>query len=116
MKHKTNDELLKDTHNTARFFVEHPQISWMALIALLIWGVFSYTHMPQRKDPDVPIRVAVAICDWPGATAAQVEQLVTKPIEDTIAQNKFIHPATAADYGIDSLSLPGRAMVWVKLQ
>ena len=48
--------------------------------------------MPQRKDPEIPVRVAVAACQWPGATAQQVEQLVTKPIEQTIAQNKTIHP------------------------
>lgn len=115
MKHKTSEDLLKHTHNTARFFVEHPQVSWAALFALFIWGMFSYSRMPQRKDPDVPIRVAVALCDWPGATAAQVEQLVTKPIEGAIAQNKFLHPATAAYYGIQSASYPGRSMVWVQL-
>src|SRR4030095_12583913 len=63
----------------------------------------------------MPVRVAVASCSWPGATAQQVEQFVTRPIEDTIAQNKTIHPATASDYGIRSISLPGSAYVYVQL-
>ena len=115
MQHKSSEDLLKHTHNTARFFVEHPQVSWAALLALILWGIYSYAHMPQRKDPDIPVRVAVATCNWPGATATQVEQLIAKPMEDTIAQNKFIHPATAAVYGIRSASYPGRAVIWVQL-
>src|SRR6202048_4189681 len=71
--------------------------------------------MPQRKDPDIPVRVAVAFCPWPGATAQQVEQFVTRPIEDAVAENKTIHPGTASDYGIRSVSLPGAAYVYVQL-
>jgi Cu/Ag efflux pump CusA len=115
MAHQSNEELLKRTHNAARFFVEHPQVSWVALAVLLLWGVYGYQNMPQRKDPDVPVRVATATCNWPGATAMQVEQLVTRPIEDTIAENKLVRPAAAADYAIRSASYPGRTIVWVQL-
>jgi multidrug efflux pump subunit AcrB len=71
--------------------------------------------MPQRKDPDIPVRVAAAFCSWPGATAQQVEQFITRPIEDAVAENKTIHPGTASDYGIRSVSLPGAAYVYVQL-
>src|SRR5260370_12626577 len=71
--------------------------------------------MPQRKDQDIPVRVALAACSWPGATAQQVEQFVTRPIEDAVAENKTIHPGTAADYGIRSISIPGYAYVYVQL-
>jgi hypothetical protein len=40
MAHQSNEELLKRTQNTARFFVEHPQVSWVALAVLLLWGVY----------------------------------------------------------------------------
>jgi len=116
MEHKSSQDLLRHTHNTSRFFVEHPQVSWVTLLALFIWGIYGYFHMPQRKDPEISVRVAVASCNWPGATAQQVEQLVTKPIEDAIAQNKTIHPGTPGDYGIRSASYPGSSVVWVQLQ
>src|SRR5260370_7259775 len=58
---------------------------------------------------------ALPICSWPGATAQQVEQFVTRPIEDAVAENKTIHPGTAADYGIRSVSIPGYAFVYVQL-
>src|SRR5689334_10159287 len=73
--------------NISRFFVEHRHISWVMLIAVCVWGVFSYRSMPQRKDPDTPVKTAVAITVWPGATAEQIEQLVTRKVEEKIAQN-----------------------------
>ena len=115
MAHITDAELIQHKHNTSRFFVEHRQIAWAALIAVLLWGVYGFFSMPQRKDPEIPVRVAVASCRWPGATAQQVEQLVTRQLEQTIAQNKTIQPPSAADYGIRSVSLPGASFVSVQL-
>ena len=100
MAYKNDQDRIEKTHNAPRFFVEHPQVSWVLLLGVLVWGWFGYHSMPQRKDPDIPVRVAVAFCSWPGATAQQLEQFVTRPIEDAIAENKTIHPGTASDYGI----------------
>src|SRR5580704_15449970 len=115
MPHTSDSDLIQHTHNTARYFVEHRQIAWAALLGVIGWGVYGYFSMPQRKDPEIPVRVAVAACEWPGATAQEVEQLVTRPIEQTIAQNKTIHPAGPDDYGIRSISLPGVSYVTVNL-
>jgi multidrug efflux pump subunit AcrB len=115
MARRSDEDRIEKTHNLPRFFVEHPQVSWVLLVGVLVWGWFGYRSMPQRKDPDIPVRVAVATCSWPGATAQQVEQFVTHPIEDAVAQNKTIHPGTAADYGIRSISIPGYAYVYVQL-
>src|SRR3984893_2569093 len=115
MAYKSNQDRIEKTHNLPRFFVEHPQVSWVLLMGVLVWGWFGYHSMPQRKDPDIPVRVAVAFCPWPGATARQVEQFVTRPIEDAVAENKTIHPGTASDYGVRSVSLPGAAYVYVQL-
>jgi multidrug efflux pump subunit AcrB len=115
MAYQSDQDRIEKTHNLPRFFVEHPQVSWVLLIGVLVWGWFGYHSMPQRKDPDIPVRVAVAFCPWPGATARQVEQFVTRPIEDAVAENKTIHPGTASDYGVRSVSLPGAAYVYVQL-
>jgi len=115
MAFKSDQEIIERTHNLPRFFVEHPQISWMLLVGVLAWGWFGFRSMPQRKDPDIPVRVALASCPWPGATAQQVEQFITRRIEDVASENKTIHPGTAADYGIKSVSIPGYAYVYIQL-
>src|SRR5271167_2383693 len=109
------EQEISNRRNIPRFFVEHPHISWMLLAGVLIWGWFGYTSMPQRKDPDIPVRLGVAACPWPGATAQQVEQFITRRIEDVAAENKTIHPGTDADYGIKSISLPGYSYVTIQL-
>ncbi|MGC1451241.1 MAG: efflux RND transporter permease subunit, partial [Candidatus Sulfotelmatobacter sp.] len=110
-----HEQQISNHRNVPRFFVEHPHISWILLAGVLIWGWFGYTSMPQRKDPDIPVRLAVAACPWPGATAQQVEQYITRRIEDVAAENKTIHPGTDADYGIKSTSLPGYSFVTIQL-
>ena len=113
--HKSDAEYVANTHNTARFFTEHRQIGLVLLLAAFVWGWYGYHHMPKRKDPDIPVRVASAQCQWPGATAEQVEQLVTRPIEQAIALNSTIKAPSPSDFGIRSISFPGQAMVYVQL-
>ncbi len=115
MAHKSDAEMVEKGHNTARFFVEHRQIAWVLLASTVLWGWYGYHAMPQRKDPDIPVRVAVAVTPWPGVQAQEVEQLVTQPIEEKIAENSSIHPGTASDFGIRSLTLPGLSIVYVQL-
>ena len=115
MAHKTESELIEHSHNTARFFVENRQVSLILLIGVVVWGWYGYHKMPKRKDPSIPVRVAVASTQWPGATAQEVEQLVTRPIEQTMAQNSFIRPPAASDFGIRSISFPGLSLVYIQL-
>ncbi len=115
MSHKDDTEIIEKTHNTSRFFVEHRQIAFVTLVGVFLWGWYGYQNMAKRKDPDIPVRVAVAVCQWPGQTAEKVEELVTRPIEDAIAENKNIHPGTASDFGIRSTTLPGLSIVTVQL-
>jgi multidrug efflux pump subunit AcrB len=115
MAHRTDADLIQNDHNTARFFVENRQVAIIALVGVIIWGVYGYIHMPKRKDPIIPVRVAMAQCPWPGVNAQQVEQLVTRPIEQTIAQNSFIKPGSPSDFGIRSMTFPGLAVVYLQL-
>src|SRR6516164_4467878 len=115
MAHRPDADYIQHDRNTARFFVENRQISWILLLATMALGIYGYTQMPQRKDPDIPVRVASVITQWPGATAEQVEQLVTRPIESTIAENPNIRAPIGADFGIKSLSMPNLSIIQVQL-
>jgi multidrug efflux pump subunit AcrB len=109
MAHRPDSWIIEHTHNTARFFTENRHIAWMVLIGTVIWGVFGYLKMPQRKDPEVPVKVALAICAWPGVDALRVEELVTRRIEEAIAENVHIDE-------IKSTTRLGVAFVYVTLK
>ena len=105
---KTDEEIIKKTRNTARFFVETRHVSWVLLIATCLWGVYGYLSMPQRKDPEVQVRSAVALVPWPGAGAEKVEQLVTKKVEEQMGANSKVTK-------IESISRTGLAVVYLEL-
>ena len=115
MTHRSEADLIEHSRNTARFFVENRQVSLILLIGVIVWGWYGYQMMPKRKDPSIPIRVAVASTQWPGAAAQEVEQLVTRPIEQVMAQNSFIRPPAPSEFGIRSISFPGLSLVYVQL-
>ena len=87
MAHRSDEWLIANKHNTARFFTENRHISWMVLVITLFWGVAGFLRMPQRKDPDIPLKVALATVQWPGVEAERVEELVTRRVEEVIAEN-----------------------------
>ncbi len=116
MPRLSDQEHIRSTRNVSRFFVENRSISWVLLVATVAWGIYGYVTMPKSKDPDVPVRIALVSCPWPGVSAEKVEQLVTRPIENKIAESDFLHkPQSGSRYGIQSLSLPGMALIRVQL-
>ncbi len=105
---KSDNQIIQSKHNISRFFVEQRQISWVMLIAVCVWGVYSYRSMPQRKDPDTPVKSAVAITVWPGGKPEKIEQLVTRKVEEKIAQNARVDK-------IRSISRTNFSVVYVDL-
>jgi multidrug efflux pump subunit AcrB len=87
MQQRTDRDIIEKTHNLARYFTEQRQVGWVLLVGTIIWGLIGYVWMPKAKDPTIPIRVAAAVCIWPGASAERIEQLVTKRMEAVIAEN-----------------------------
>jgi multidrug efflux pump subunit AcrB len=113
---KPDHDLIQTHHNLARYCVENRVISWVLLIAACLWGIHGFLSMPQRKDPNIPSTEALAVTPWPGVMAEKVEQLVTRQVEEKIAENPNVHRAKAGYYGIKSMTLSGRSFVWVNLE
>jgi len=90
MAHKDDATIIATTHNTARYFTEQRQVAWVALIGTVFWGIFGYFHMPQRKDPDIPVITALVITPWPGMDPARIEERVTRRVEETAAENSAV--------------------------
>lgn len=94
--------------NTAKFFTETRQVSWILLVITLLWGTYAYFAMPKRKDPEVKVRKALAVCAWPGASAEEVEQQVTRKIEEKMAQNSRVET-------VESISRSNVSVVYLAL-
>src|SRR6202046_2128505 len=97
-----------DNKNLARFFLEQKHVAWVSLAVAILWGLYGLLKMPQRKDPDIPVRQAMVIVPWQGTSAEQVEQLVTRKVEQSLASNQW-------GTEIKSASRTGSAMVQFEL-
>jgi len=108
-RRKLDGDLVAKTRNVARYFAETPQVGWVAVVFTLLWGIYGYIITPKAKDPVVELRVAVATCSWPGASAEKVEQLVTRKLEKKIGESQRIEK-------VESISRTGAAFVYVTLR
>jgi multidrug efflux pump subunit AcrB len=77
--------------NPARFAIDHPHAVVLAALLLLVYGVLSYEGLPRQENPTLTERFASVITYLPGAEPEKVELLVTKVIEDGIAEVDDIH-------------------------
>lgn len=94
--------------NTSEYFVTKRPVAWVMLVLTLAWGVYSYTRMPQRQDPIVPVRIAVAYAVYPGARPEKVEQELTRKIERKMSENPNVEH-------VYSISRQGVSFVYVEL-
>jgi HAE1 family hydrophobic/amphiphilic exporter-1 len=67
-----------------RFSIQRPIIVAMLFIALAIYGVFSFFQIGRSLEPNVTFPIVVVTAAYPGASPADMERLVIKPIEDQI--------------------------------
>src|SRR5215510_4420051 len=105
---KSENEIISNTHNTARYSVETRHVTWVLLIGTCLWGIFGYLKMPQRKDPEFQVRTAVALIPWPGASAERVEELVSRKVEERAAGNTRIKK-------LESISRTGLSVVYFEI-
>ena len=45
----------------ARFFVEHREVGWLVLVAVLVWGAFALLGLSQQEDPRISERTALGV-------------------------------------------------------
>ena len=68
-----------------KFSVKKPFTILVAVVAILVLGVVSYTRMTPDLMPNMDLPYVLVVTTYPGATPEKVEQTVTKPLEQTFA-------------------------------
>ncbi|MCF8234241.1 MAG: efflux RND transporter permease subunit [Bacteroidales bacterium] len=70
--------------NIIRSSLKHPQIQLVTILLIFLVGIYSLLSMPRRSSPEITIRQALVVAFYPGATAQQVQEQVTKQIEQQL--------------------------------
>jgi hydrophobic/amphiphilic exporter-1 (mainly G- bacteria), HAE1 family len=68
-----------------RLAVYRPLTALMGILGLVLMGAVSYTYLKVDRLPPLNFPFVSVVVSYPNAAAQDVEQLVTKPIEDTVS-------------------------------
>ena len=79
------DKKLGIAGRISSFFQEAHLTPLLALIAILM-GIFAVLITPREEEPQINVTMANVIIPFPGATAKNVEQMVSIPAEQVLSQ------------------------------
>ena len=68
--------------NPVRASLHYPQVSLVLAAMLFVTGMYALVTMPRREDPKITIHTGIVSAAYPGATPEQVEDQVTRKIEE----------------------------------
>ena len=68
----------------ARFSVQQKVLVNLAFLLVLLAGIMVSRGIPVDVFPDISFNSAIVVTPWPGASADEIERLVTRKIEDEI--------------------------------
>ncbi|MFC5547188.1 efflux RND transporter permease subunit [Massilia aerilata] len=95
--------------NLSRWALENIPLTRYLIAVLLLAGIFSYQQLGQDEDPPFTFRAMVLVAKWPGATAVQMAQQVTDPLERKLQETPYIDK-------IRSFSKPGETTIILELR
>ena len=95
--------------NLSRWALEHIPLTRYLIAALLVFGVLSYQQLGQDEDPPFTFRAMVVRAVWPGATAVQMAEQVTDPLERKLQETPYVDR-------IRSFSKPGETTIILELR
>ncbi len=64
--------------------VKRPIMTTLCFVAVIIMGLFSLAKLPIDLYPDIDTNTLMVITMYPGASAEDIEQNVTKPLENSL--------------------------------
>src|SRR5262249_42941561 len=72
--------------NLGEISVRNDRVVYFAMLFIVLGGLVAYRQMGRLEDPEFPIKEALIITPYPGASAEEVAQEVTNPIESAVQQ------------------------------
>jgi len=81
-----------------RISVNHPVFATMMMVALVVFGLFSFQKMGLDQYPNVDVPVVVVMTTYSGATPETVETEITRPIEEALNTISGLDKVTSTSY------------------
>ncbi len=90
----------------ANFFI-NSKLTILLMVALMVIGIYSSFLIPREEEPQINVPMADVMIGYPGATPAEVESRVIKPLEKVLSNIKGVEH-------LHSMAMNGQAMIIVQ--
>ncbi len=88
------------------YFIKAYRVTFLLIVALAIFGVSTAITLPRESTPEIKIPIGVVMTAYPGASARDVEELVTAPIEDRLSNLEHIDSiSSSSSLGVSSITI-----------
>lgn len=104
MKHLANNRLVN-------WAMHNYKIVFLMAVLCITAGIYSLVNMPKQEYPTVTVREGLIVGLYPGASPKQVEEKLTKPLENYLFRYKEVNRRKTYSYSKD-----GVVYVYVELE
>ncbi|HEY0964395.1 MAG TPA: efflux RND transporter permease subunit, partial [Candidatus Paceibacterota bacterium] len=88
------------------FFLQKRQFTWLLMLALIAAGAYTVYLIPKESAPEVIVPIAIVTTVYPGASAADVEELITNKLESNFENLDNLKQQTSVSRdGISSITV-----------
>ena len=70
--------------NLIRAFIRHPVAPNLAMLSMIVLGIWATGQLSRQLLPAFALNFVNVTVSWPGASAEDVEALITQPLEDQL--------------------------------
>lgn len=84
--------------NLPEYSIRNAKVVWFFLAILLVGGIAGFFTLGKKEDSVFVIKSASLICSYPGASPAEVEQLISEPIEREVQSMRDVYKITSESY------------------
>lgn len=81
--------------NITEYTIRNKTVSWMVVVLLIAGGILSFSSLGRLEDPAFTIKQAMIVINYTGASAIEVEEEVTLPIENQLQQLPYLDNVTS---------------------
>ena len=75
--------------------VKRPIMTALCFLAIVVFGLFSFTKLPIDQLPDIESNTIMVFTYYSGASASDIENNVTRPLESTLNSCSYIKHITS---------------------
>lgn len=90
--------------NITKWAINNKNTVLIFSIIIILGGISAYTQLGKLKNPTFTIQTALVVTEFPGASAREVERLVTDPLEKAVqAMGQLKHVRSRSEAGRSTL-------------